>query len=219
MMKTATFKEWTLDKLDKAFGLNQILVTECEVLKAWQTQAASVEINAIEKQVLLDLQEPLIWAGKAWNEVELENKFISPLIMLAKIDDRKIGYFLEHPLAAEVGDYALSGTVDGMIAKGFRSPDIPYFCMNEYKRGMNQDGNPDGQALAAMLVARQLNGNQKPIYGLYIIGTFWNFMVLNPNNTYCVSQDYTAATEAVFAIFKMIKAIKAIIHSEYLPFS
>lgn len=32
-MKAVNFKDWTLTKLDKAFGLNQILTAECAVLQ------------------------------------------------------------------------------------------------------------------------------------------------------------------------------------------
>jgi hypothetical protein len=210
-MKTANFKDWTLSKLDKTFGLSQILVSECEVLQTWQARAKTVSISDFERQTLLDLQAPLIWAGKAWNEVELENKFISPLIMAAKIDDRKIGYFLERPLSGTVGEYTLAGIVDGMIATGLRDPEIPYFCMHEYKRSVDNEGNPDAQALAAMLVAREQNGKQHPVYGLYIVGTLWNFMVLNLDNTYCVSQDYSAADKDIFNVFTMIKAVKGLV--------
>jgi hypothetical protein len=125
-MKTANFKEWNLTKLDRTFNLTQILSSECRVLQSWQARAKTIELTEFEQQILLDLQAPLIWAGKAWNETELENKFISPLIMTAKIDDRKMGYFLERPLSGIVGDYTLSGLVDGMIAKGLREPEIPF---------------------------------------------------------------------------------------------
>lgn len=213
-MKNANFKDWTLTQLDKIFGLTQILATECEILQEWQLRAEAVEISEFEKQALLTLQAPLIWAGKAWNETELENKFISPLMMIARIDDRKIGYFLERPLSGIVGEYELSGIVDGMIATGLRDPDIPYFCMHEYKRSVDNAGNPDGQTLVAMLAARELNNNQKPLYGLYIVGTIWNFMVLNPGNSYCVSQNYDGSDNDIFGIFKIIKALKGIIQED-----
>lgn len=197
--------------MDKAFGLKQVLETECSLLSNWRSTPA--EITDFERRILLDLQEPLVWGGKAWNEVELENKFISPLMMAVKFDDRKIGYFLERYLEGVVGDYALSGIVDGMIATGFRDPDIPLFCMHEYKRSIDNQGSPDAQALAAMLVAREKNNNDKPIYGLYVVGLTWNFMVLS-GNEYAISKDYKADDDEVFAIFTMLKALKQIIKEE-----
>lgn len=205
-MKTATFKEWDLTKLDKAFGLKQIW--KCELLSSWQN--ISIEISDFEKEYLLMLQYSLIRGGKAWNEVELENKFISPVIMMAHIDDEQIGYFLERPLKGIVGNYELSDIVDGMIATGFRDPDVPFFCMHEYKKSIENQGSPDAQALAAMLVAREQNNNEKPIYGMYIVGLTWNFMVLD-GQEYCISKDYKADDEEVFDIFRMLKALKQII--------
>ncbi len=210
-MKKATFKDWDLDQLDEAFGLTQIW--QCELLKKWETY--SCEITEFEKENLLNFQEILIRGGRAWNEVELENKFISPLIMTAKIDDGKIGYFLERPLSGIIGDYELSGIVDGMIATGIRNPHIPYFCLHEYKRSIEDQGTPDAQVLAAMLVAREQNQNKLPMYGLFVVGLDWYFIVLN-GNEYCISRTYHADNEEVFAIFKMIKFLKKIIYAELL---
>lgn len=210
-MKKNTFKEWTLTKLDKAFGLKQ--VWKCEVLEDWERM--QLPISDYEKQILADLQEGILRAGKAWNETELESKFISPLITFAKIDNDEFGYFLERNLEGTVGEYMLSGIVDGIIATGLRDPDVPFFCMHEYKRSIDNEGNPDAQALAAMLVARELNNNRKPIYGLYIVGLIWNFMVLN-GNEYCISKDYNSSQEAIFDIFRLMKALKVIIQTKLL---
>jgi hypothetical protein len=208
-MKKAIFKDWNLDALDKAFNLKQIW--KSDLMSAWQN--FPIEIDDFEEKTLLNLQTPLIKGGRAWNEVELENKFISPLIMTAKIDDDYIAYFLERPLSGTVGDYELSDIVDGMIATGFRNPQTPLFCLHEYKRSVENQGTPDAQVLAAMLVAQELNQRNKPIYGLYVVGLIWNFMVLN-DNEYCISKDYTCDDDCVFLIFKMMKALKQIIHAE-----
>ena len=40
------------------------------------------------------------------------------------------------------------------------------------------NGDPAGQTLAAMLVAQVLNQHQQTIYGAYVVGSDWNFMVL-----------------------------------------
>ncbi len=209
-MKTATFKEWDLDKLDEAFGLSQVFDVDYPLLKSWQQ--TEVKISEFETQILLDLQQPLIWGGKSWNEFELENKFISPVIMAAKMDDKQIAYFLERTLSAIVGNYTLSGIVDGMIATGIRNPHTPYFCIHEYKRSIENQGTPDGQVLAAMLVAREKN-NHHTMYGLYVVGLTWNFIVLH-DNEYCISKDYKSDDEEIFAIFKMLKALKQIIKQQ-----
>jgi hypothetical protein len=210
-MQKATFQDWTLTTLEDALNLKQIW--KSDVLDQWEH--ADIEINEFEKTNLLHLQKSLIRGGRAWNEVELENKFISPLIMTAGIDDEEIGYFLERPLSGIVGDYELSGIVDGMIATGFRDPKKPYFCFHEYKRSIENQGTPDAQVLAAMLVAREQNQNKLPIYGLFVVGLVWNFIVLTGND-YCISRTYHADNEEIFSIFKMIKALKQIIHAELM---
>ncbi|MCF7987186.1 MAG: hypothetical protein K9L60_06430 [Methylovulum sp.] len=210
-MKNTTFKDWDLDKLDNAFNLKQ--VWQSELLAQWQNNNETVD--EFEKRTLQQLQKSLIRGGRAWNEVELENKFISPVIMAADIDDEEIGYFLERPLSGVVGDYELSGIVDGVIATGVRNPHTPYFCFNEYKRSVENQGTPDAQVLAAMLVAREINHNHTPIYGLFVVGLAWNFVVLN-NNDYCISKNYNADDEEIFVIFKMLKALKKIIKTELI---
>jgi len=210
-MKKATFKEWSLDQLDEAFGLKQIW--KSDLLQQWEND--TIEINEFEKTTLLLLQESLIRGGRAWNEAELENKFISPLIITARIDDEQIGYFLERPLSGIVGDYELSGIVDGMIATGFRDPKKPYFCLHEYKRSVENQGSPDAQVLAAMLVAREPNQNDKPFYGLFVVGLDWYFIVL-VENEYCISRTFHADNEEIFRIFKMMKTLKQMIHAELI---
>jgi hypothetical protein len=215
-MKTATFKDWTLTKLDKTFGLKQVYDMNFVWLKRWRDLAQTMTVADFERQSLLNLQEPLQWGGRGWNEFELENKFISPVFMTARFDDQTMGYFLERGLKGIVGDYELSGTVDGMIATGVRDPDKPFFCMHEYKRSVDNDGQPDAQALAAMLVVQAEEQGEKPVYGLYIVGLIWNFIVLN-GKEYCISENYDASNEDLFDIFKMLKALKHIIKTELMP--
>lgn len=214
-MKPTNFKDWTLDKLDEIFELEQIPEEDCQLLHQWEDLAKQQTISDYEEKSLTNLQRPLKWAGKSWNEFELENKFISPMMMEVQFDDRTMSYFLERSLKAVIGDYELSGTVDGMVATGFRNPKIPFFCMQEFKKSMESAGRPDAQVLAAMLVAREINENKKPIYGMYIVGLTWNFMVLN-NHQYCMSKDYNSDDDEIFVIFKMLKALKQIIKTELM---
>jgi hypothetical protein len=210
-MKQATFKDWTLTSLDNAFGLKQIW--QSNLMDNWTK--ADCELTEIDKEVIFHLQLSLIRGGRAWNETELENKFISPLIMQAHIDDEEIGYFLERNLSSIVGDYQLSGIVDGMIATGFREPNMPLFCIHEYKRSIENQGTPDAQVLAAMLVAQEMNQNKYPIYGLFVVGLVWNFIILDENH-YCISKNYDADDEKIFNILKILKTLKKIIKTELI---
>lgn len=196
----SNFRDWTLDKIDEAFGLRQVY--EMETLT--QLITPSYELNDFEKQYIGTLQEHFKYGGDDWNEVELENKFISPMMVLAYKPNDKYAYFLERDLAVKIDEYELSGRVDGLIATGFRNPKKPFFCLNEYKKGTDPNGDPKGQALIAMLAAQELNNNQLPIYGCYVIGRDWYFMVLE-DKKYSISQDYSCVTEEVFDIYKILK--------------
>jgi len=82
--------------------------------------------------------------------------------------------------------------------------------MHEYKRSVENQGMPDAQVLAAMLAAREINQNHNPIYGLYVVGLIWHFLVLE-NNDYCISRTYSADSDDIFVLFKMLKNLKQLI--------
>jgi hypothetical protein len=199
----SNFKEWNLDKIEDAFGLKQV----------WQSDILDELINHpyqfddMEKNFVTKLQRHFSFGGDDWNEVELENKFISPMIVLSEIADEKCSYFLERELSITIDEYELLGKVDGMIATGFRSPKKPYFCLNEYKRGTDPDGDPKGQALIAMLVAQKLNNNKAPIFGCFVIGRIWQFMILE-GNQYAISRDFSCVDDEVFDIFRILKGLR-----------
>jgi hypothetical protein len=203
-MIRSNFREWTLDKIEDAFGLKQVRrLPILEELLSFEYQA-----DAYETRYLAHLSETYIeLGGDDWNEVELENKFISPLIVFSDIPNQKYSYFLERELSTTIDEYQLSGRVDGMIATGFRNPKVPYFCLNEYKRQTDPDGDPRGQALIAMLAAQQLNDNKKPIFGSYIIGRDWYFMAL-VGKEYAISKDFSCVDDEVFDIYRILKGLR-----------
>jgi hypothetical protein len=197
------FREWTLDEVDEAFGLRQVRRLDAlDSLLAYQHSPSDYE-----KQFLSDLQETYYLGGDSWNEAELENKIISPIFVFSKISNERFSYFLERELALTIGDYELTGRVDGMVATGFRNPKKPYFCMNEYKRATDPDGDPQGQVLIAMLVAQQLNADEKPIYGSFIVGKQWHFMVL-VGKKYARSKSFACDDDEVFDIFRILLSLK-----------
>lgn len=205
------FSDVTLNELEDVLGLEQDFDFSLSAFSAWQEEASKIIISTHEAESLEILQRPLLRGVSGWNEVELESKFIAPLFMHSGIDDGTIGYFMERPLSVEVEGITLYGTADGLIAKGVRSPKLPYFCMQEFKKSQDHKGSADGQALAAMLAAQALNKNAFPIYGLYIVGPTWHFMVLD-DKTYTISPSYGADSKDLTDIFKMLKALKVLIY-------
>ena len=69
---------------------------------------------------------------------------------------------------------------------------------------------PAGQTLAAMLVGQTLNEQPIPIYGCYIVGHVWRFMVLEGKN-YTISREFLSTTDDLMNIFGVLKSLKIII--------
>lgn len=203
-MQKSNFKDWTPDKIDDAFGT--IEVRRLPILE--ELLAFEYEADDYEKRYLSNLSENyLSLGGDDWNEVELENKLISPVIVFSGIESRRFVYFLERELSAIIGEHELNGRVDGMIATGYRNPKVPYFCLNEYKRQTDPNGNPQGQALIAMLAAQTQNNNLKPIFGCYVIGRIWYFMAL-VGKEYAISKDFSCVDDEMFDIFRILKGLR-----------
>ena len=208
-MEKKGFKEWDLDKIDDVFETKHVRrLSILDELLAFEYQADDYETKYLSKLS----ENYLAFEGDSWNEVELENKLISPVIVFSGIENEQFSYFLERDLSATIGEYELLGRVDGMIATGLRNPKVPYFCLNEYKRQTDPNGNPQGQVLIAMLVAQKLNNNEnqkahRPIFGCYIIGRNWYFMVL-VGKEYAISKDFSCVDDEMFDIFRILKGLR-----------
>jgi len=213
----SNFSDWTIAKLDERFNLTQ--VDTLPVLTSWLESKA--DISPSEQELLTDLRHTLTDNVLHWNEQELSLHFIGPFLRTINFTQRKFNIFAERYLAGTVDGETLSGYPDGLIASGWREPKVPYFYLqkrNTYppfippESGGTKEGDSDpvGQCLAAMLVAQELNKNQHPIYGCYILGRDWFFMVLQ-GRQYAISEVYAATKEDIFDIFRILKGLKAII--------
>lgn len=200
------FKEWSLAALDKTFGLKQIRTMPA--LKEWIDGEA--DFSDFDRQTLIKLQENLLINVHDWNERELAYNFIGPVMAFVTFTTESFNFFAERMLAGTVDGIEMGGRPDGMIASGFREPETPYFCFQEYKKETDPEGDPAAQALAAMLVAQELNQHRHPVYGCYIKGSFWYFMTLQERN-YCISEPFVATRDDVFDIFRILKVLKQII--------
>ena len=172
-------------------------------------------MNELMARWVSDAKILLILNSDAWNEQELALYFISPILGLTHFTEPyRFNLFAERRISAVVSghdaDVGLSGEPDGLIATGYREPEVPMFAFTKYKRELDPNGDPVGQTLAAMLVGQALNGNQNPLYGAYVIGSDWHFMVLDAHH-YAISRDYSALSDEIFAILRILKALKQIV--------
>ncbi len=209
-MEKSTFLNWTCAKLEKTFGLEEVL--EHSELQKWIEKSATQEVETEEIYILQRIQKGLVQHGNLWNEAELKEYFIGPVLTFIDFNSKTFHSFCERLISAVIGEHDISGKPDNLVAKGRWEPETPYFCLHEYKKETDPDGDAIGQVLVAMLVAQTLNQNEKTIYGVCIKGKVWYFLILN-NKQYSVSKLYNATDEEIFDIFKILKALKEIILS------
>ncbi len=203
------FKDCSLVFMDKTFKMKQI--DNIEKLDLW---IDAIKNYNVENESLKILQENLVYRVDDWNEQELTEHFIAPLLNLINFNTREYAMFSWRSMSAVIDNYLLIGEPDLVIAKGRREPEVPFFCLNEFKREMETKGDPKGQCLAAMLVAQELNNNNITIYGVVVKGKDWYFMVLQ-GKEYAISRAYNATISELFEIVKLLKHLKTIIE-EYV---
>jgi hypothetical protein len=120
--------------------------------------------------------------------------------------------FSQRKLSAIINNIELQGKVDFVISSGKQKPKHPFFCLHEYKRphGRSSTSDPIGQLLSEMITSQHQNKASNlnfPIYGLYVEGKFWNFMVLD-GNEYAESDSFDAVTDAIFKIYAILHHLK-----------
>lgn len=205
----------TLENLEKSFGL--IPNRRADFLQEWLTK--SEPLTELEQLEAIGLRELLADNALHWNEQELSLHFIGPLFSIVHFTIvTKMNLFAQRFISAEVPDrygnlIVLSGKPDGVLASGYRGPEIPYFAFQEYKREKDPDGDPGGQCLAAMLAGQTLNGEpSQPMYGCYVVGQNWYFLMLL-GKEYAISAAYSAVTDEVFYILGLLKTLKVRVSS------
>ncbi len=217
MMTSKSFNKWTQQEIEDVFNLK--LVKTHPLLTTWLNLTLPPELKPTEQELLF-LQEIQLEAQpviESWTEFELIFKFISFIVRFAHLSGDHYQSFGDRPLSAKVGEHTLHGRVDFMVASGKYEPKSPYFCFHEYKTTKpGRDSDPIGQLLATMLVAQALNKNEHPIYGAYIIGKWWQFVIL-VNNTYAISSSYDSATEDLTDILHILKSLNLLIPQMLVP--
>ncbi len=198
------FAQWSEQKLHDTFALQER--PDHPLLHAWLQPEDTPEAMPPLVDVV---RERLARHVRSWNEEELKLNFIGPFIALVDFEGDNYSFFAGRSLTATVGEYELSGVVDGMIARGRYDPVIPYFCLHEYKPEKGRDLDPAAQVLAAMLVARAINQNDQAIYGCYVLGRIWFFLILDAQQPhYAVSQAFDAASEDIIQIYTILRRLK-----------
>ncbi len=198
-----SFEQWEYEEIESTFGLK--VIDQSDLLTEWLS--VTVNIPESTRQELQKLQKSLLKHVNAWNEDELKFFFISQIVNLVGFQQDKYNSFTQRKLSAKIGDMEISGVVDFMVATGMQHPRNPFFFLHEYKQERKRDNDPLGQLLIAMVAAQARNKQAFPIYGTYIIGRNWFFVVLN-GQEYAVSDEFAATKADLFNIYAILMKTK-----------
>jgi hypothetical protein len=201
---------YDLSIIAEVFGI--VRTTNCEVLQDWIS--ATYTLTKEENNMLDKIYDEIAEDGDYWNEEELKIKAVGLLFFLADITVKnKIKVFYERPLAAVIKGYSVSVVVDCMVATPmiFNSPKLPYFFLQEFKKGKGEKKDPEAQMLSAMLIAQEKNKDDKPIFGGYLVGSNWRYATLVGQN-YCLSRQFDATNKSdLLQIVCVLRKLKDLI--------
>ena len=202
------FAEWNAPAVRETFGLKR--ETENSAFQAWIN--AAFEPPATYLPLIERIRGELCNLANNWNEMELMARFIAPFLATVGFDGPGYNQFHNRNLSVAFdAERTASGLIDGLIASGEAAPEIPYFFIHEYKKLQGYDADPEGQLLIAMVAAQRLNDDGLPLYGCYIVGSYWRFVLLE-GKEYAVSQGYDATdAEELRIIWSILQHTKRII--------
>ncbi len=214
--KKLNFRAATIEKLADVVNIEQ--ADEEGKFEEWFSY--KYEMKKDEELFLKELIKENKFYLNSYNEQTLTVKFIGLVLYKVKFRDKRVKDWYEYGISCKLNGWTLSGFPDFFVATGRDEPKRPYFFLQEYKREVKSSGHPKYQVLAAMLAAMTLN-KTKTIKGGYIIGRFWNFVILNklentlPNKKNDVRYEYFVSKgfdcldyEDLKKIYSYLQAVK-----------
>ncbi len=210
--KNKPFKDWQAEEVEQTFGVNRLMTLPLlESLKTISLPEAH-PIRPTLEEYRLELLELV----DSWNEDEYKFVFISPFMKLVNYKSPNYKVFTQRPMSIryENDTKETSGKVEFMLARGRQIPREPHFFLHEYKPEKNRDNDPLGQLLIAMIAAQKVNHDEKPIYGIYVNGRNWFFVVLDGKN-YAVSNPYVVTDQDIFDLFAVLLYFKELMNKLY----
>lgn len=204
-----SFEKWLEQEVTKEFGLTRHF--GFKPLDDFLSNLPSLAPE--EKAELVKLNQKLKLYVDAWREEDLKMEFISGVLNIPAFQHPQRIYrtFFDYPLKANLKNQSINGKVDCMLAQGFQIAEKPIFFLQEYKPQTRPTGDPLGQLLIAMVAAQYINNDQEnPLYGCYIIGQMWFFVVCHGTD-FSVSSAFNStdlnSLEAITAVLKKVKTL------------
>jgi hypothetical protein len=211
MKNTEKINHYSFEEVIETYNIQPVL--DCKTLQDW-VHATAVELSPMHTALLAELPAEYNENYIGWNEEELKMNMLSVIFRVANVNEKGfIKTFYERRLSGKVESKTISVIVDCMIAKPTQAirPSTPYFFMQEFKRSKGDSHDPEGQMLAAMILAQELNKDGKPLYGCWLQGKNWNFTTLI-NKDYCVSKQFDATDmEDLHQIVFILRKLKDLI--------
>ncbi len=200
------FKEWEYEEVQNIFGIKK--EKNFAPLLSWLHVQTPI-LNEWELQMIETLRNDLIDNVMAWNEDELKMFCIAPLLNLVHFSHYPYyKSFTQRQLFIKNDVVETQGNVEFMIAKGEQNPQNPFFFLHEYKQENLRNNDPLGQLLVAMVAAQLQNPENMPLYGCYVSGRNW-FFVLLYKQKYGLSLAYDLTiSEKIIEVIGILKAVK-----------
>jgi hypothetical protein len=206
------FKDWLYEEVELAYGLTRLrqhpFFDFIKTLSLPNDDARRPKLEQL-RLVAFDYVE-------SWNEDEYKFMFISSFIGLAEFISPNFKVFTQRQMQVkyENGTKTTEGLVEFMLAKGLQTPKKPYFFLHEYKPEKRRDNDPLGQLLIAMVAAQIQNEDNKELYGIYVNGRNWFFVVLDGKN-YAVSNPFVITDKDIFDLFAILLYFKDFMEERY----
>lgn len=92
---------------------------------------------------------------------------------------------------------------------GFFGGNSPFFTLRKYK--VEPNTSLAGQLLVSMVVAQKANkakGIEHTLYGVYVVGRLWYFVILDDNYQYMKTLAYDSTKDDIFNTFCMLRQVK-----------
>ena len=210
-------KNWREGDLMDKFQLNRITEYQTPLMQAW-LEAPIAVLEPHEQRNFDDIFKSAVKSVQSWNEEDLKMKFLAPTLRLGQFtDDEKVIGFYDRTISATVENIPLTVKSDFMYASGtfdvFRTP---YFHFQEYKPHKNPSGDSMAQLIEAFLIAQVKNKNNKPLYGVEIVGAYWKFVIMEGKN-YCISNTFDCTKKQdLLSIIAILRHFRVILYEKLI---
>ncbi len=167
---------------------------------------------------IIDLNPDWLGFSGEYNEVQLKENIILPILTLARQGVRPfvMGKCPEYPIDYKDKKIQLEGIADMVYGKApssyTRYIDFPLLCVHEYKRGANPVtvSQAMAQLLGALWIITQKNlerGCESEVYGVMIKGQNWHFTELHRSESKGVVQYHASFDFSGFGIESDLEVI------------